>query len=216
VMMISLAPLYRRRGWFPVHGFAAQAPSGQAALISGEMGAGKTTTGLALLSAGWKLLSNDSPLLTVKSEEVHILAYPGRLSVFDDSLVRFNHLKQFIPIKPEPDKADPITPAGPQKRVFRVEEAFHDPWASSARAGGIFFSQIVPGLRQSELIEIEPKAALLQLIPQAIEGWDKEAIGKNLQLLRYLVEQAPCYVLRLSSHVEELPALLAGGLRSFE
>jgi len=169
VMMISLAPLYRRRGWFPVHGFAAQAPTGQATLISGEMGTGKTTTGLALLSAGWKLLSNDSPLLPEATSR--------------------------------------------QKRVFRVEEAFHNPWASSARAGGIFFPKVVPGLQQSKLIEIEPKAALLQLIPQAIEGWDKETIGKNLQLLSFLVEQVPCYNLQLSPHVEELPALLASGLR---
>ena len=27
VMMISLAPLYRRRGWFPIHAFAATAPA---------------------------------------------------------------------------------------------------------------------------------------------------------------------------------------------
>jgi len=207
VMMISLAPLYRRRGWFPVHGFAAQAPTGQATLISGEMGAGKTTTGLALLSAGWKLLSNDSPLLTMKGDKVHVLAYPGRLSAFDDSLARFDHLRQFIPIEPEPEATSR------QKRVFRVEEAFHNPWASSARAGGIFFPKVVPGLQQSKLIEIEPKAALLQLIPQAIEGWDKETIGKNLQLLSFLVEQVPCYNLQLSPHVEELPALLASGLR---
>lgn len=206
VMMISLAPLYRRRGWFPVHGFAAQAPNGQAALISGQMGAGKTTTGLALLSAGWKLLSNDSPLLTMEGDEVQVLAYPGRLSAFDDSLARFSHLKQFIPIEPEPKGIDR------RKRVFRAEEAFHDPWASSARAGGIFFPKVVPNLRQSELIEIEPKSALLQLIPQAIEGWDKEAVSQNLQLLRYLVEQAPCYDLRLSPHVEELPAILADGM----
>ncbi|RMF00616.1 MAG: hypothetical protein D6768_12380, partial [Chloroflexi bacterium] len=57
VMLISLAPLYRRRGWFPLHAFAARHPNGAAALISGQMGAGKTTTGLALLCAGWKLLS---------------------------------------------------------------------------------------------------------------------------------------------------------------
>ena len=34
VLMISLAPLYRRRGWFPLHAFAALAPDGRVALLT--------------------------------------------------------------------------------------------------------------------------------------------------------------------------------------
>ncbi|GIK40940.1 MAG: hypothetical protein BroJett011_47730 [Chloroflexota bacterium] len=230
VLLISLAPLYRRRGWFPLHAFAALAPTGKVALISGQMGAGKTTTGLALLSAGWKLLSNDSPLLTLRADgQVKVLAYPGRLSAFDDSLVRFEGLRRFIPeakaeatlkgANAEPkapygqaEQIDLLAPAGPQKRVFRAEEAFAEPWADSGVAGGIFFPQVIPGLGQSELVEVSPREAVLQLMPQAIEGWDKAAIGQTLHLLGKLVEQAPCYQLRLSPQVEQLPALIAGGM----
>lgn len=32
-------------------------------LLVGGIGAGKTTTGLSLLNAGWQLLSNDSPVV---------------------------------------------------------------------------------------------------------------------------------------------------------
>jgi hypothetical protein len=212
VMMISLAPLYRRRGWFPLHAFAAVAPGGQAALITGEMGSGKTTTGLALLSAGWKLLSNDSPLLRLQDGRVQVLAYPGRLSAFDDSLARFERLKPFIPVQTEPVMLNLLTPAGPQKRVFRAEEAFAEPWAVSAAAGGIFFPQVVPGLAQSELVKAAPTEALLQLMPQGIEGWDKAVVGPNLALLRHLVEQVPCYTLRLSPQVEHLPGLIRAGM----
>lgn len=213
VLMISLAPLYRRRGWFPIHAFAAQATNGPAALITGEMGSGKTTTGLALLSAGWKLLSNDSPLLRVQDSRVEVLAYPGRLSAFDDSLIRFEHLRKFMPPEPAPEPLDLLTPTGAKKRVFRAEEAFEAPWAAAAVAGGVFFPQIAPGLQQSELATLTPKEALLQLLPQAIEGWDKAAIGQNLGLLRQLVEQAPAYILKLSPRMEQLPDLLSGGLR---
>lgn len=217
VLMISLAPLYRRRGWFPLHAFAALVPNGKVALITGAMGAGKTTTGLALLSAGWKLLSNDSPLLSLEpGGQVQVLAYPGRLSAFDDSLARFEGLKRFIPAKAESEaKAEAIdllAPSGPQKRVFRAEEAFAEPWVSAGIAGGIFFPQVTPGLAQSELVEVSPKEAILQLVPQAIEGWDKSAIGQTLHLLGKLVEQVPCYQLKLSPQVEQLPMLIAEGM----
>jgi hypothetical protein len=71
---------------------------------------------------------------------------------------------------------------------------------------------VVAGLSASELVKVPPAQAILQLIPQAIEGWDKTAIAQNLALLRRLVEQVPCYQLRLSPQVEALPDLLAQGL----
>jgi hypothetical protein len=213
VMMISLAPLYRRRGWFPLHAFAALAPNGQVALITGEMGSGKTTTGLALLSVGWKLLSNDSPLLRWQNGQVEVLAYPGRLSAFDDSLARFEALKRFIPEdKVEAEMINLLAPAGPQKRVFRAAEGFIEPWGVSGVAGGIFFPEVTPGLTQSELIEVAPKEALLALMPQAVEGWDKAAIGQTMRLLGELVEQVRCYQLKLSPQVEQLPGLIARGM----
>jgi hypothetical protein len=213
VLLISLAPLYRRRGWFPLHAFAAVTPTGRAILISGQMGSGKTTTGLALLSAGWKLLSNDSPLLTINdTHQVEVLAYPGRLSAFDDSLARFDHLKRFIPPGARPDEEGIMPPPDNQKRVFQAEAAFADPWASSAPAGAVFFPQVVPGLGRSELIKLSPKEALLTLMPQAIEGWDKPFVGPNLALLNRLIGQVPCYTLRLAPHVVQLPDVIAAGL----
>jgi hypothetical protein len=200
VLMIALAPLYRRRGWFPLHAFAAQSPGGQVALISGAIGAGKTTTGLALLTAGWKLLSNDSPLLNLTEQGVRVLAYPGRLSAFDDSLARFPALQSLI------------VGHSDSKRMFRAEEMFDLPWADSGMAGGIFFSRVVPGLDRSDLTRLTPTAAMLQLIPQAVEGWDKASIQEHMQLLGVLVEQVPCYNLRLAPAVMQLPTLLANGM----
>lgn len=206
VMMISLAPLYRRHGWFPLHAFAAQAPTGRAALLTGAMGAGKTTTGLALLAAGWKLLSNDSPLLNQTDGGISVLAYPGQLSAFDDSLARFESLRRFIP---------PVAAAGGitrQKRVFNAEEAFPQPWADSALAGGVFLPQVTPGLPRSHLEPIAPAQAVLQLLPQAVDGWDRSAISDHLTLLTRLAENVPCYRLRLSPDVAQLPDLILRGM----
>jgi hypothetical protein len=213
VLLITLAPLYRRRGWFPLHAFAALAPNGRAAIITGQRGSGKTTTGLALLEAGWKLLSNDSPLLRWRDDgQVEALAYPGQLSAFDDSLAMVKSLNRFIPTEPTPEPLDLLAPAGPPKRVFRAEEAFMNPWAQSGVVGGIFLPQVTPGLTHSELVEVSPKEAILQLIPQAVEGWDKTAIGRTMQLLGKLVQQAPCYALRLSPRVEALPGVIEEGI----
>ena len=62
MIIIALAPLLRRRGLFTLHAFAA-AVAGRAVLLLGDIGAGKTTTGINLLCHGSKLLANDSPLL---------------------------------------------------------------------------------------------------------------------------------------------------------
>ena len=209
VLMIALAPLYRRRGWFPLHAFAGLAPDGPAALISGQMGSGKTTTGLALLNAGWKLLSNDSPLLTSRNNQVQVLAYPGHLSAFDDSLARFEHLQQFIPSSTRQESPDK-----PAKRVFRAEAAFDQPWASAGVAGGVFLPEVVPGLTRSDLSPLKATEAVLQLMPQAVEGWDKAFIAPTVQLLHRLVEQAPCYRLKLSPHLEQLPPLILQGMNN--
>jgi hypothetical protein len=53
---------------------------------------------------------------------------------------------------------------------------------------------------------------MLQLIPQAVEGWDRVTIEKHMQLLGVLVEQVPCYDLRLAPDVMQLPTLLANGM----
>ncbi len=205
VLIIGLTPLYRRLGLFPTHAFAARSPEGQAVLISGERGTGKTTTGLALLSAGWKLLSNDSPLLAVRGRQVQVLSYPGRLSAFDDSLARFEALKKFIPQNAGSEPRE--------KRIFRAEEAFPAPWAVSGPVAAVYFPRLSPGLAHSRLVSVPPRIAMLELLPQTIDRWDRETIPQALALLEQLVEQARCWVLKLAPQVDDLPDLLAEGCR---
>jgi hypothetical protein len=200
LLAISLSPHLRRRGLFLLHAFAAQSPSGGCALIVGDIGAGKTTTGLALLHAGWKLLSNDSPMLTEAGEGVNVLAYPGLLSAYPDTLARFPELA-----------AANTAPAVREKVLFSAEAAYPNVWAETAPAGAILFPQIEP--REDHALKPLPPAEALRLIlPHAIEQWDKAMIPAHLALLNRLVQAAPAYRLRLGPNITDLPHLIGAGL----
>ena len=197
MVIIALGPLLRRRGFFTVHAFAA-AKDGSAALLVGDIGAGKTTTGFSLLSAGWKLVSNDSPLLSQDESGVIVSAYPGLLAAYDDTLARFPVLHPFMGAAGDP----------PAKRAFPADAAFADVWQRQARAQALLFPKITPGLEASRAESLSPRDALLALLPNSIERWDRDYIAPHLAILQALVQQASAYRLFLAPDLSELPDLI--------
>lgn len=197
IIAIGLSPHLRRRGMFLIHAFAA-AYQGQAGLLVGGVGAGKTTTGMALLNGGWRLLSNDSPIL---NEEGEVLSYPGVLAAFGDTFGRFPATKHLETAAPEKK--------GRAKITVEADLVWPNVWLDSARAGAIFFPQIEDRTHhQAE--RITAPDALRRLLPHAVEQWDREMIGRHLLLLRNLVEKTPAYVLHLGPDVLAIPDVLAG------
>jgi len=227
LIAIGLSPHFRRRGRFLIHAFAATPPAlprpksrnlplrtherghrtGVAVLLVGDIGTGKTTTGLALLHAGWKLLSNDSPILTQTQTlnpnsrpALRVHAYPGLLSAYPDTLVRFPELAGLAP------------PAGTrEKTLFAAESAYPDVWADSAPPAGIFFPQVES--RADHALERLPAPEALRLIlPHAIEQWDREMIPAHLALLNQLVQAVPAYRLHLGPDTSAIPELIASAI----
>jgi hypothetical protein len=197
MVIIALGPLLRRRGFFTVHAFAA-AKDGRAVLLVGDIGAGKTTTGFSLLSAGWKLVSNDSPLISQGENGVIVSAYPGLLAAYDDTLARFPVLHPFMGAASDP----------PVKRAFPADAAFANVWQRQARAQALLFPKVTPGLEASQAQPLSPRDALLALLPNSIERWDRDYIALHLVVLQALVHQAPAYRLMLGSDVPALPELI--------
>lgn len=200
LIAIALSPHLRRRGQFLIHAFAA-AYQGQGVLIVGGIGAGKTTTGMSLLNAGWQLLSNDSPILTVEGQ---VRRYPGVLAAYPETFARFPttaHLAQ-----------TPVNKTGRQKITYPAEAVWPDVWLAQAPLRLILFPQI-ENRASHELERLSPPAALTRLLPHAVEQWDRPLIPRHLALLRTLVEQAPAYLLHLSPDVLAIPKLLEGKLR---
>ena len=193
LIAIALSPHLRRRGRFLLHAFAA-AYDNRAVLLVGGVGAGKTTTGMALLEAGWRLLSNDSPIV---ADNGQILSYPGLLAAYPDSMRRFAETKSLIHAQPEG-----------RKLVVAAERVWPGVWVRQATPAGIFFPQIEPG-GDHRLQPLTPPETLRRLLPHAVEQWDREMIPAHLGVLSRLAEMAPGYVLHLGPEVSAIPYVLA-------
>lgn len=197
VVANGLSPHLRRRGLFMIHAFAASY-SGRCALLVGHFGAGKTTTGLALLDAGWQLLANDSPIISSGSR---IRSYPGLVAAFPDSLQMFDRLQNLVE---QEQSGDGVT-----KVVFAAESLWPDVWANEAQAGIILFPQ-VEDIEKSFTEPVEPLDALGKLMPHAMERWDRSTISSHLTVLRELVENAPAKLLHLGRDLDRVPQMIAG------
>jgi hypothetical protein len=196
LLAVALSPHLRRRELFLVHAFGA-ALAGRGVLLVGGVGAGKTTTGISLLEAGWKLLSNDSPAIAAGGL---LLSYPGQLSAYPDSYRRFESTATL---------GDRSLPR--RKIAVQAETVWPDVWCAEASAGAIVFPAVGRD-RAHRLHPVDPPEALRRLLPHAIEQWDRPMIPRHLEVLRELVESAPAFDLRLGSAVATLPAVLAGAL----
>jgi hypothetical protein len=196
ILAITLSAHFRRRGRFLVHAFAA-AHNDRAALLVGGVGSGKTTTGMALLEAGWRLLANDSPVIYGDSE---VLSYPGLLAAYPETLARFPTTASLAHSQP--------AGSGRAKIAVAAEAIWPGVWCERAPAAALFFPT-VESRADHAIEELRPPAALRELLPHAVEQWDRAMIPAHLETLRFLVERAPAYRLRLGPEVAAIPPLLA-------
>ncbi len=200
---LGLAPLFRRHGRALIHAFAA-AHQGRALLLAGDNASGKTTTGLALLAAGWKLIANDAPLLGERDGRVMAFAFPGLLSLHADALQRFPTLGPLL--------RDPLpVPSRPDWKItFAAQDHFPAPWLWEAEVKAVCLMSLDTEAGPSEhtLARVSPAVALGQLLPHSVDRWDQETLDFQIDLLHQLARQAPVYRLQLGPDVLALPGLL--------
>jgi hypothetical protein len=192
LVAIGLSPHLRRRGLYLLHAFAA-AREDRAVLLVGDMGAGKTTTGLALLESGWKLLANDSPMLDGQGQ---VFRYPGLISAYPNS---FAHFSASAPLAEKEHNG--------QKIMVAAESLWPGVWAEQAAVCAVLFPQIAPE-RGHDLHPLTPVETVRRLLPHTMEQWDRETMGMHLAALRRLAERAPGYVLYLGPQVGQIGEML--------
>jgi hypothetical protein len=195
VIWVSLAPLLRQRGLFLVQGFAAASPDHQQTiLLVGRSGSGKTTTGLALLQAGWLYLGNDVVLLRATPEGVMALPTPG-----DAMTVRPKTLELLPSLRPH------LSPTEAHKGQILVQ-AVAVGWAEPGRVTGVYFPRVVGGW--TTLQPLSKAVAWSKLMEESVDRWDAVALPTHLELLSQLTQQARLFDLRLGPDVRELVGTL--------
>jgi len=192
MLAIALSPYLRRRGLYLIHAFAA-ALEDQAVLLVGDIGSGKTTTGLSLLNRGWKLLANDSPIFDAAGVA---RSYPGLLAAYPETLAHFAATR---------NPANTL-PAG-RKLAVAAEEIWPDVWREQAPIRAICFPQI-EARQDHTATPLSPAETMRRLMPHTMEQWDQQTIPTHLRALRQLVSSAPGYELHLGPDVLAIPDLL--------
>jgi hypothetical protein len=197
VTFTSLAPLLRQRGYFLIHAFAASKDD-TAVLIVGPSGSGKTTTGLNLLLNGWQLLANDILLLEKREEGIVALPTPGGISIRPQTFELLPALRQWLPGNPSASTKIALT--GQQLTGGR--------WAEPAHASLILFPHLEEGRLHSQLQPVHRAVALVRLLEESADRWDKATLDSHLNVLQLLAEQTAVYNLLLGEDVGQLPGLI--------
>ena len=111
----------RQRGMLVLHANVVVTPHGALA-ISGESGAGKSTTQAALLKRGCRMLSDDVTVLRLDPDGT-VVALPGvaKMNLCEDAAIKLGHdvsllsrnpllgLKVIVPVAPAESMSEPVS-----------------------------------------------------------------------------------------------------------
>lgn len=131
-----LREFFATRGWMLLHAAALQTRSGRGVLLMAESGGGKTTTALALLCAGARLLADDLVVLRAEAGRVHMDGIPEALNLTPKTMDFFPEAAAAAA-----QSQAPVLPNG--KRVLRADAIFPDACPSArCRLDAICFLRI--------------------------------------------------------------------------
>lgn len=210
LLFTTLYQALRPAGFFLLHA-AALAWQGQGVLITGPSGAGKTTTMLQCVRAGFRFVSDDATLLTRNAQgEIVALATLNTMHVTPTTVDFFPELGPFVNERADNGKATIFLP-----------EVYPDAMAAadSPHALAPVRLLIVPSLQGSRDGAFEPlagRAVLSEALPLSVDLQQPDAAVAHLDLLAQLVRQARCFRLHLPPDVVSVPGLLADRLAQLQ
>lgn len=201
-IFITLYQHLRRAGLHLIHA-SAIAQHGRAALIAGQSGAGKTTTMLTCVAAGFQFLGDDSTLLQrTAAGDVDAIALFSTLDVTDKTVAWFPELT--------PHLSAERSHTG--KRQVVLSEAFPGSVAHRGQVSVILSPEITTQAHSS-VVPISKTALLGDLLFYSVDLHDAAQTRQHVEFLAQTLERAPSYRLLLGRDRQQLPALIAGLLR---
>jgi hypothetical protein len=192
---LPLVECLKRRSLYSVHA-AGAALGDRAVLLPGASGAGKSTLAVALVRAGFALLSDDMVFL---DGDLRVHGFPDEADLTAESARWF----------PELGALDGDAPAGWPKHRVRLEEVFDAQLAGVCRPAAVVFPVISEGA--SRLEPMAPEQALLSLAPNVLltEPGSSQA---HLDALARLVHEVSCHRLYAGTDFDRIAALVQDSL----
>ena len=196
-LFISLYQYLIGRGFYLIHA-SAIGRNGKALLFSGKSGAGKTTTMLACVQAGFDFYSDDATLLRrCEDGQFEVISLLGTLNVTETTLDWFPELV--------PHATGAASRTG--KRVVMIHEVYPRRMAAIGRVHGLIAPEISTR-SGSDLAPIGKMNLLSELLPFSLDLHDDTVTRDHLDFLLDVLHRVPSYRLNLGPMRNELPPLL--------
>ena len=192
LLTLPLIELLKRRGLYSVHA-AAVARNGNALLLPGSTGAGKTTLAVALASDGFQLLADDMVFLDGSGRTVH--GFPDELDLSEETVRAFPHLKTMTSLEQGWPKR-----RLPPSRAFPVIE-------KAPAVSALVFPRVSPDA-DPQLSTLAPGEALQRLVANVLLT-EQVSSGAHLAALGVLAESCPSYSLETGGDPARAAAAVA-------
>ena len=179
---------------------AAVALNGEAVLLAGRSGSGKSTSSLACMAAGFEFLGDDYCLVTLDP-------VPGVHGLFGSAKLSFHHLRERLPeLAPAIANAAELGEASDDKAVLFPGDHMPGRIGTSRPVKAI----VIPRVSENRVSSLRPVSgmhALKALAPSSLlqmPGLKQHALSQLAQLARTI----PSYELALGRELDSVPATL--------
>lgn len=190
---------FKRKGLFFLHaGCVAERSKG--ILLIGHPRAGKSVLTVSAVRAGFKFLSDEQPLLSLRGGRVTAHCFPRRIRLHRAAAARFPELRA-------------VVATGGKRVIFPIETIRNGSLQPSCRPSLLIFPRFKKH-GKNRLQPIEPTAALAKLLQDDHFVWYRnkpldKIFRRHFSLFEKLVRQASAYALEYTDReILEVPSLL--------
>jgi hypothetical protein len=190
-----LGPALRPWGLLAIHACAVDW-QGRAIVFPAASGSGKSTLALGLLRAGFRLLSDDAPILQRRPDgSLRLLAFPEPLRVLPDTLARC------------PEASTARTEPSGNKLLLDPRQLYSNAYVAESVPALIVMPRI-SGQASSSIRDGSADEALKELVGGIAFGSTGGSIARDLPLLAQLVNDCRIYSLETGTDFDHLAVLL--------